>query len=238
MSRPSVVLSLVVRDEAGRYLSAMLERTLPLVDAAVVIDDASEDATPDLCEEALKRHGKGGRVMRLKTSLFHREHELRLLAWNAALELRPTWLLILDADELLEEKSLKVLPLLLKLDTADAVTFRFFDMWDERCYRDDDLWTIHRRDIPRLTRVEDQAPAERWFQKDQHCGAWPPGFIESRRRWLRSGLRIQHLGWSREPDRKAKYERYMRLDPEGKHGSLPQYRSILDPHPNLVEWKR
>jgi hypothetical protein len=46
-------------------------------------------------------------------------------------------------------------------------------------------------------------------------------------------MAIQHWGWSRPEDRKAKYERYMKADPEGKNGSLAQYRSILDPKPAL-----
>lgn len=231
-----LLLSMVVRNETGRFLERMLQRALPFADKTVIIDDASTDATPDICEELLKRHEKKGEVIRLKTSLWSQEHELRRMQWNVALEHAPKYILILDADEVIEPKATKSIPLVLGLDTTDVMSFRFFDMWDEEHYRDDDLWNIHRRNVPRLARVEDLPPSEKWFEKNQHCGCWPPNFLGSQKRWVHSNLGVQHLGWSREEDRRTKYERYMKHDPEGRWGSLAQYRSILDLHPNLVKF--
>lgn len=49
-----------------------------------------------------------------------------------------------------------------------------------------------------------------------------------------SGFRIQHFGWSRLQDRKQKYDRYRRLDPESVYGIRRQYESILDSYPHLL----
>jgi hypothetical protein len=51
-----------------------------------------------------------------------------------------------------------------------------------------------------------------------------------------SRYRVKHYGWATKEDRAAKYERYMRFDPEGKYGSLQQYESIMDADPKLVKW--
>jgi len=48
---------------------------------------------------------------------------------------------------------------------------------------------------------------------------------------------VKHLGWASPADRLKKYQRYMELDPEGKFGIIEQYKSILDPHPNLIKWE-
>jgi len=52
-----------------------------------------------------------------------------------------------------------------------------------------------------------------------------------------SDLRLIHLGWSRAEDRRSKYQRYIKLDGDGKYGDIRQYHSILDPRPRLVQWE-
>lgn len=227
---------MIVKNEENRYLSKMLQQSLPAIDEVLIIDDASTDRTAEMCEKSIKRYNKKGEVIKLKESLFHKEYELRKMQWNLSLECKPKWIIILDADEVLEERAAYTIPFLVGLDSADLITFRIFDMWDEKHYRDDELWSIHNRNIPRLVRVEGVKPATNWINANQHCGGFPPGFLESCKHRMDSNLKIQHMGWSSEEDRKVKYERYMRLDPEGKTGSLRQYQSILDPNPCLKEW--
>ncbi|WP_277351685.1 hypothetical protein [Paenibacillus aquistagni] len=36
--------------------------------------------------------------------------------------------------------------------------------------------------------------------------------------------------------RLEKYKRYMKLDPCSRYGWKEQYRSIMDEHPNLIDW--
>lgn len=52
-----------------------------------------------------------------------------------------------------------------------------------------------------------------------------------------SQLRLKHYGWSNPHDRLVKYDRYMRLDPDGRYGWKEQYESILDVQPRLIRWE-
>ena len=53
-----ICLSMLVRNEADRYLSRVLAAALPHVDVVSVIDDASEDDTPDLVLRMCSVYGK------------------------------------------------------------------------------------------------------------------------------------------------------------------------------------
>ncbi|OGQ79018.1 MAG: hypothetical protein A2289_22415 [Deltaproteobacteria bacterium RIFOXYA12_FULL_58_15] len=75
----------------------------------------------------------------------------------------------------------------------------------------------------------------RWRETALHCGRLPENILELPHR--ASDLRIRHLGWAREADRVAKYQRYMETDPEGRYGDLAQYRSILDLTPRCIPWE-
>ena len=228
-----ITLAMLIRNEADRHLRRVLERTAPMVDEAVILDDASTDDTPELCEELLSEADIAHEVVRLDRSGFAQEWRVRRLLWELAAQRRPDWILCLDADEVFEPCPPGALRPLVDQSRHDAVAFRLFDMWDPDRYRDDALWTAHRRWWPLLVRW-DPGASERWPEAAQHCGRWPLGLRGLAP--LRSPLRLQHLGWMRPEDRRAKYERYRRLDPEGRHGDRAQYESILDTGPLLVSF--
>ena len=73
-----------------------------------------------------------------------------------------------------------------------------------------------------------------WEDKPLHCGRFPKN---ASRAMLPTHLPIKHFGWALEEDRIQKYARYMRVDPEGQHGIMAQYKSILDKKPNLIKFK-
>jgi glycosyltransferase involved in cell wall biosynthesis len=223
----TVTVAMPVRDEAGRYLSEALEAAGRLADRIVVLDDGSEDDSADVARAA------GAEVYQTPAPepLFSREWRLRSLLWERATHPVPDWLVMLDADELLEGATR------LDFEEADKAGFGWlavplYDLWDTReTYRDDGLWTAHRRLWPFAVRYRPGFPYE-FPMADHHCGRWPRNAFD-RLVGAACGGRILHLGWLREEDRRAKHERYMRLDPEGRWGSLEQYRSILDPNPRL-----
>jgi len=68
----------------------------------------------------------------------------------------------------------------------------------------------------------------------QHCGRMPYNVGELQ--YCLSNMRLKHYGWSCEEDRIEKYNRYLKLDPNGEFGSLDQYASILDENINLTKW--
>ena len=229
-TRPHLTLAMVVRNESDRYLAEVVERVLPAVDAAVIIDDASSDDTPEICAELLRSIPH--EIIRLERSLFAEEHELRGLQWRSVLAAKPQWVLNLDADELLEAGAADLLREQLDAE-AELIAFRLFDMWDREHYRDDSLWTAHKRWWPLLARLDRPTVGHHPFRA-QHCPRWPLDVLW--RPCFASPLRIQHLGWSRPEDRLAKHERYLRLDPRGQWGDPRQVASILDAKPNLVRF--
>ena len=48
-SQNKLVAMMVVRNEANRYLKIVLDQVSTFVDCIVILDDASTDATPEVC---------------------------------------------------------------------------------------------------------------------------------------------------------------------------------------------
>ena len=224
-----VLLSMLVRNEADRFLETVLRDAASYVDEVLIVDDGSTDDTVAVCERVLR--DVPHTIVQLGESGFHDEHRLRRKQWELARSLRPDWVLCLDADEMFEARMRNELRSLVDQDAFDAIAFRLYDFWNESCYRDDELWSAHhtfRRFLVRVLPDMDDA----FRATAQHCGRWP--IAVDGLRTCNSDLRLKHLGWSRQADREAKYARYRQLDPDGRHGSLAQYESILAPDPHLV----
>jgi len=223
-----LLLSMVVKNEAGRFLELALESAKQYVDFVLVIDDASTDKTVELCEKILADFPH--QIIRNKTSMFENETKLRSFLWQESLKLNAEWIMILDADEVFEETIAHRIKELLSTD-KDAIYFRLYDFWDKAKYRDDALWNAHHYYRPFIVRHKKNLPYN-FPDVAQHCGRFP---IEVKHfEYELSEIRLKHLGWSRKEDRKHKFERYMRLDPKGEFGDMRQYLSILDESPKLI----
>lgn len=228
-----VLLSMVVRNEADNYLERMLAHAARYVDEVQVLDDGSTDETVAVCRRVLEASGTPYSIVELGQSLFHQEHRLRRLQWELALSRRPDWILVLDADQIFEDRMATQIRSLVDQDHADLVTFRLYDFWDERHFREDGLWCAHTGHKAHLVRPV-PGISHAWVETDQHCGHFPTGINDLA--VIHSDIRLKHYGWARPEERQRKFERYMALDPQGRFGSMAQYQSILDPSPNLVPW--
>lgn len=227
--KPHITLSMVVRNESGRFLEKMLLQHRSAIDAAVIIDDASEDDTTEIIKRCLS--GIPLKLVQNRESKFHNEFELRKQQWDETVATHPDWILNLDADEILQDNCAQGLRVVAQQTRYRYVGFNLYDMWDEHRYRDDPLWTAHKRSWGFMFRYTPFFNYS-WQQTAQHCGRFPRNLDFFK--LARCDLRVKHMGWSREEDRLAKWKRYMELDPQGRFGSLPQYQSILDPTPHLV----
>lgn len=227
-----VLLSMLVKNEAGRHLEKVLSHAASYVDEVLIVDDGSTDDSVAVCARVLR--DVPHTIVQLGDSTFHDEHRLRRRQWELARSRCPDWILCLDADEQFEERMPQAIRALVDQDQYDAIAFRLYDFWDERCFRDDPLWSAHRTFRPFLVRAL-PGIGDEFRQSAQHCGRWP--LDVGRLRTATSELRLKHLGWARPEDRQAKYERYRLLDPQARHGSAAQYESILEPNPNLVCWQ-
>lgn len=227
-----ITLSMIVKNEEGRYLEAVLNNAMQYVDEVMILDDASTDNTVALCEGILKDFPH--KIVVNRESMFHKEGYLRKKQWEETLKMNPDWILFLDADEILEERMKDIVPHLVNNDFVDLFCFKLYDMWNETHYRSDAYWTAHTRYMPFLLRYQPNFKYK-FNMNNHHCGRMPMNVF--RQDYANVDVRVKHYGWSREADRKAKYERYMQLDPGGKLGSLPQYQSIMDEAPNLVRFE-
>lgn len=226
-----ITLAMLVRNEAGRYLERVLENAALYIDSAVILDDASEDDTVEVCRRVL-----GSIPLTLvsnKEPCFNNEIVLRKQLWEMAVGTGPDWILILDADEVFEDSAPGVLRELAQRPGIYYYSFRLYDMWDEHLYREDAYWCAHKWYRPFMVRY---VPGFNylWKETPQHCGRLPQNVQELKGE--ASGLRIKHLGWMKPEDRLKKYYRYKQLDPESVYGIAEQYQSILDPRPKLVPW--
>jgi glycosyltransferase involved in cell wall biosynthesis len=229
---PRLTLSMVVKNEAGRFLRPVLESARKYITDAVIIDDASTDTTCEICEEVLK--GLPLRIIHNTESKFSNEILLRKQQWEETIQTNPDWILILDADEIFEDKFAEEVSQMMWATDVDVYKFRLYDFWDESCYRDDAFWRAHLYYAPFMIRYKPEL-TYRWKETPQHCGRCPLTIFTLPSR--QSNLRLKHYGWAREEDRIAKYERYQKLDPGARFGWKEQYDSILAPHPHLVPWE-
>ncbi len=230
-SRPRLLLSMTMRNEAKGHLREMLARCKDYIDAASIIDDGSTDGSADICRQALA--GIPLRIVRNDEPKFGNEYELRQQQWAEAAKLNPQWVLVLDADEWFEDRFKDGLSAMLEQEEIDVYSFRIYDFWADCRYREDEHWNSHGLYRPLLVRYRPHFPAV-WSETPVHCGRMPwnifslPNAI--------SPFRLKHMGWAKESERRRKYERYNESDPDGSYGSKAQYESIMDANPLLVEW--
>ena len=227
----SITLSMIVHNEANRYLKTVLEHALKYVDKVIIIDDASTDNTVEVCENILKNTPH--KIIKNKVSLFHKEHKLRTLQWNETLKMKPDWILFLDADDIFEDIMKFKSKELTSNPDVDVYKFRYFDMWNENEYREDEYWSAHYRYKPFLIRYQPKFKYK-YLKWNHHCGRVPKDLDLLPNK--NSDIRIKHMGWSKEIDRKNKFLRYQKMDPNAEFGISKQYESILDKTPNLIKF--
>ncbi|WP_149453537.1 methyltransferase domain-containing protein [Pasteuria penetrans] len=229
LSRPRIVLSMVVRNEADRHLERVLLANRRFVDAAVIIDDASTDSSVEICRDVFQSIPLT--LILNEQSRFANEVSLRRQQWEATIELQPHWILNLDADEILESSFLDTMDGVLGQKDYDAVYFRLYDMWDEDHYREDIHWNAHKIYRPFLVRYKEK-PCYKWKDVAQHCGRFPLDILHFP--YCTHSARVLHYGWASPEDRQRKYARYKELDKDARYGFKSQYESILDENPRLM----
>lgn len=231
-TKPKLTLSMTLHNESGRFLEQVFESVLPFIDEAVIIDDASTDDTVEICKKYLKnvKH----KIIRNQKSKFANESQLRKQQWDATVKTHPDWILILDADEIPEKRFAAVIPELMQNADVDIYNFYPYDFWKDGYYREDALWYGHKTGKPYMIRYQPHLHYK-FPRRKQHSGHIPYNAFRLMTE-CNYPLRVKHMGWLRDEDKKAKYNRYMQLDPNGEFGSLAQYKSILDDAPPLKEF--
>lgn len=229
--RSRITLSMIVKNEAHRYLERVLRSVAGHIDAAVIIDDASTDNTVALCKELLQ--GIPVHIVTNDATMFANEVNLRKLQWEETVRTNPDWILNLDADECIEDSFWSAAQDVLSDPDAARCCFRLHDMWNETQYRTDAFWRAHETSRTFMVRYR-HAFAYEWKETPQHCGRFPSNCNKFQK--AEAAYRVQHFGWSTAQDRLEKHARYLRLDPHALYGIKAQYDSILDDAPTLADW--
>ena len=227
---------MLVRNESSRTLQKehrifgrVLAEMSILCDRLVICDDNSNDGTFEVARRYTDH------MLRTKENTWEKnEVEVRKTLWNKTISeaKHGDWIICLDADELTDDADAIAYMLEMLPPHIDGLGFRLFDMWDMHHYREDEHWKAHF--YPWVFAVRYDANKEYvWHEKALHCGRFP---ANASARMLPTMIPVRHYGWALAEDRQKKYDRYMRIDGEGKHGILAQYKSILDEKPNLVKF--
>lgn len=227
-----LVAQMVGFNESGRFLDRVLTHLNTIADEIVFTDDCSTDDT----REIAAKHG--AHVYKMDEPTFTtNEGKLRTTAWNnLENHTKPgDWVLAIDCDEeLWSSRPNMDIRDLMRQDDFDIINIRFYHMWNETHYRNDKLWTPNNS-----TRMFRFFYGGTFQDRKLACGS-EPTYVQTlarRGRYMAdSGLIMKHLGYIRDEDKRAKYDRYMALD-HGDFHQLSHIESIIDPDPTLIEWE-
>ena len=241
MPSTKLIVGLQVYNEADKFLPEWVKEVRSYADDLVVLDDCSTDDTVRVLFEGFT--GKPLNVSRAPENLFTK-NELVLRKWLWSL-LRETarryleqghipWILMLDADEFMEDKFKREFRPLLEDPGMWHYGLQFYHFWRSRdYYRVDKLWKPPTG--PRLIRIDPDFPGK-WRETPLHCGSTPSNIFNREGRPGRNlDYVIKHYGYVLSPE--EKHARYTALDPKGAFAPQKHYDSILDTNPVLMKWR-
>lgn len=231
----NLVAMMIVRNEMGRFLEASIRSLQGFCDEIRVVDDASTDGTADWLEAqdkvAVKRFDQ--------TKFYEHEGAARQTAMRWAQDAKPTHIIAVDADEIVESG-----PLIREVLGTDRIMVWTLDMqevWkaDEHYLytREDGGWRSHPVPICYQT-VRIVGNQRGWMipQKALASGRVPLNVAMNGRK-MPSGANILHLGWSCEADRAARHARYVEHD-SGRFHKSAHLDSIMWPDDKVTTRQR
>ncbi len=216
-----LITAMMARNEAGSWLSRVLERCWEFSDDIVVLDDNSEDETGTVAA------AMGCRVTSSMTALaWGNESPKRATLWDVAAALAGNgWVLFCDADMLLRGDPRPYTHSL----SVNAWSFVLYDLWDsEDHYRADTYWKGHTTPRPWLFRPSavPEGWTPQWGTAGIHSGHAPGNFPYDG--GVATDLSWDHLAYLTEETRRAKYEQYMSVRDQLTPEQLAHAESIID----------
>jgi GT2 family glycosyltransferase len=219
--RPRIVALVPFKDEM-RFLPGLFENLRPHVDGVVALDDGSTDDSPEFV---------AGRPEVLQ--LLHRDHDHDL--WHdganrerlvrAAWEHDADWLLGIDADERVERDfRARAERVVARAERAGQSAFHVYlrELWDRPDrMRVDGVWGRKRK------AVFFRARRDHAFDARELHGQWAPLNAHPSGAFPQADLLVYHLRMLRAEDRRARRERYERIDPDRRFQSIG-YRYLTE----------
>lgn len=217
-----------VRNEA-RWIRAVVSSILPLCERVLILDDRSEDSTPDICRAL------GDRVTVIPSpfSGLDESRDKNYLLGEVE-RTAAEWCLCIDGDEILEPSGPERIRAELVAPGHDCYALRVLYLWNAPdTVRLDGVYGRFRR--PSLFRLGSGARFQATGCGGQfHCGNVPSGMSSTGS----LEVRLFHLGYLCRSDRIAKYRWYTEADPDNEvedcyrhmvQGDLPE----VPPHLRL-----
>ncbi|MBQ7056236.1 MAG: glycosyltransferase family 2 protein [Alphaproteobacteria bacterium] len=227
---PRLIAITIVRNESSNYLRSWLENISNFADYHIFVDDASDDSTPDIIKEHLKKYP--GELHIRKTPLFIKnEPLLRSELWDYTRRVarQGDWILIVDADEFYDETLLRLKPKLLanKFPNIDVVKVSCLDMWNSTSFRKDGYWSPFYTAV-RLIRFYDVDFGAN--NTSLHMPAYPSSTDISKN--LRKFVPMMHFAYLRSADRLRRYNFYKsNVSPDENKTAYMHALSIMAPNP-------
>jgi len=225
-SGASLVCLLPARNAAGD-LPGYLRSAARFCDAIVALDDGSTDDTRALLQASPlvkvlltnpRREGYRG----------WKDGENRNRLLRAAAELKPEWILWIDADERMDAGDAAALREFVRRDALPGCVYGFehYWMWGRRRYDPRCSW---------IFRLFDYEPGQTLPRRRLHFNPVPTGIPP--RAWIRTTIRVQHLGVATEERRLGRLAKYREADPRGRYGTDLSALSRRPPG-DLPVWRR
>jgi hypothetical protein len=220
-----VIVCLLPARNAECFLPDWFASAGAFADAVIALDDGSTDAT----REMLAGHPLVSRVLVNPVRPGYGgwdDSANRTALLRAADDLSPRWIMQLDADELIPAADAAALRqfLLSEADPSCAYLFRVFNMVGD---------------------LEHYERTAKWYGRlfaYERGLEFPPGlhFVPvpvsiPRSRWVRTTVRIQHVGYLTMEQRRARYQKYLEADPLRRFQS--SYEHLLHPPERVRRWK-
>jgi len=218
---PRITAGIRVKD-AERHAAECLSGLSELVDEIVILDDGSTDRTVEIC----RQFPKVTHLLSWPKSFFHEGLD-RNAVLAMAKDTRPDWILILDIDEVFEERAREVLPQLVADPDVAIWGFHMYHFWRGRThYRVDGKWGEDTFQRVHLRLLRNQPGI--YFPVQQSHGTVIMG-VEGR--MAQSDLRVRHLGYCDPEEARFKYDRYLTLQDGHDYSHLVDETGLV-----LEEW--
>lgn len=226
-----VTLSMIIRNDANRYLTEVLEEVKNYIDEAVIIDDGSTDNSSEICSNILKNIPV--HIIKNDKPKYPNEIELRKQQWEETIKTDPDWILNIDPDKIFEKQFRQEIKNIINQNQVDLIYFRAYDFWDKEHYREDKSWLNHKNFHPFLCRYKKEYNYN-WSGNSELCCRFPESIMLMPCAY--SKIRVKNFSWTKSEDRFKKYQRYLQFNKTTKYNIAEQYESVFDLDPNLVKW--
>lgn len=218
---PRLIVACLARNEASRFLPSALKAWSSFASEIVLLDDNSDDATPEIAITA----GASVYFINSELPMWGREASARAKLWECALlHAEPgDYVFILDADM---TPACDPRPLL--ASSPDAVAFVLYDLWSPDAYRTDSYWRGHL--VPRVWIAKvPHAPTGgwKWSERGVHTGHFPENLAFERIVTAPADMGLLHFAYASPELRARKHFQYARIAEQLSEAEWAHADSIL-----------